>query len=128
MQVHYPAIIEAAGDGYSVYFPDLPGCVSAGDTVEEAFDGATEALGLHLAGMVEDGEDLPAPTPYTAVVPDPESRVIAIVLVPAPMPGRTVRINVTLDEGLVKMIDAVSANRSAFLADAAREALSRRRH
>lgn len=45
--------------GYSVDFPDLPGCISAGDTLEEALSMAREALSLHLFGMDEDGEAIP---------------------------------------------------------------------
>ena len=46
--VHYPAIVERAGAGYSVFFPDLPGCTSAGATIQEAARNAEEALaGLH---------------------------------------------------------------------------------
>ncbi len=62
-QRYFTAIIEAGGkSGYGVYFPDLPGCVSAGDTIEEAARNAEEALSLHLRGIVEDGEDIPAAT------------------------------------------------------------------
>jgi predicted RNase H-like HicB family nuclease len=50
-QQYFTAIIEAGGNsGYGVYFPDLPGCVSAGDTIEEAARNAEEALSLHLRG------------------------------------------------------------------------------
>jgi len=45
--------------GYSVDFPDLPGCVSAGDGLEEALTLAREALALHLFGMAEDGDPIP---------------------------------------------------------------------
>jgi predicted RNase H-like HicB family nuclease len=54
--VYFVAVIEAGqAPGYSVFFPDLAGCASAGDTVDEAARNAEEALALHLAGMVEDG-------------------------------------------------------------------------
>jgi predicted RNase H-like HicB family nuclease len=47
--VYYPAIVERAAEGYSVFFPDLPGCTSAGDTVQAAALNAEEALAGHLA-------------------------------------------------------------------------------
>lgn len=56
----YAAILEKGKEGgYGVYFPDLPGCVSGGDTMEEAMRDAKEALLLHLYGMEEDGEKFP---------------------------------------------------------------------
>ena len=126
-RVSYPAVFETddAG-GFGVVFPDLPGCVTQGATLEDAHANAMEALELHLAGMVEDGERLPEPSPLAAVKGDPESRVVTVMLVPATLPGRTRRINVTLDTALISRIDAVSSNRSAFLEDAARAELQRR--
>ena len=46
---------------FSVSFPDFPGCVTAGRTLEEARHMAVEALGLHINGMIEDCEGIPAP-------------------------------------------------------------------
>lgn len=79
---HYPAIIEKGGDGFGVFFPDLPGCTSAGDTIEEATENAAVAVELYL----EDMEDWPAPTALDKVpVPyDEEVTEVARVLVPAP--------------------------------------------
>jgi predicted RNase H-like HicB family nuclease len=60
---HYPAIIEGdAETGYSVFFPDLPGCTSGGDTLQEAALNAEEALAGHVALMVEAGQQVPAPS------------------------------------------------------------------
>jgi predicted RNase H-like HicB family nuclease len=69
-RILYPAIFRPVGGRghYSVDFPDLPGCVSAGDTLEEAFVMASEALSLHLFGMQEDGDVIPAATDPAAVV------------------------------------------------------------
>lgn len=125
--VVYPAIVEAAGDAYSVYFPDLPGCTSAGRTVEEAIVNAEEALEAHLVGLTTRSDLLPARTPITDIVPHPKSDVAGIFLVRAEAPGRAVRINITIDEGLLAQIDRVASNRSGFLADAAREALAKHR-
>ncbi len=62
MYQHYPAIIHKDRDSdHGVSFPDFPGCVSAGATVEEALQLAAEALQLHIDGMVEDGDPVPAP-------------------------------------------------------------------
>ncbi|PGC59228.1 pilus assembly protein HicB [Bacillus toyonensis] len=55
----YPAILEKSSDGYGIYFPDLPGCVSHADTQEDALKEGREALGLHLSGMEEDNDPIP---------------------------------------------------------------------
>lgn len=52
-------VIEKAGENYSAYCPDLPGCVATGDTPEEAETSMHEALQLHVEGMLEDGEPIP---------------------------------------------------------------------
>ncbi|HBP6869997.1 TPA: type II toxin-antitoxin system HicB family antitoxin [Legionella pneumophila] len=58
----YPAILEPTSEGYSVYFPDLPGAVSAGYDSENAINNAEECLSFHLQGMLEDNEIVPEPT------------------------------------------------------------------
>ena len=53
---HYPAIVEGdAESGYGVFFPDLPGCTSGGETIQEAALNASEALVGHLGLMLEGG-------------------------------------------------------------------------
>jgi predicted RNase H-like HicB family nuclease len=60
---HYPAIIEGdAASGYSVFFPDLPGCTSGGATLQAAALNAEEALSGHIELMLEDGERVPEPS------------------------------------------------------------------
>jgi len=60
--LHYPAIVEGdRATGYSVFFPDLPGCTSGGDTIQEAATNAEEALAGHVALMIEEGEPIPEP-------------------------------------------------------------------
>lgn len=58
----FPAILNFDEDGISVEFPDLPGCLTCGESTEEAINRAKEALGLHLYGMEEDNEFIPEPT------------------------------------------------------------------
>jgi predicted RNase H-like HicB family nuclease len=109
---------------YGVDFPDFPGCVTAGETLEDARRMAAEALALHVAGMIEDGEAIPAPSTLDAIMADPENAEAVILLVEAPIrPTRSLRINVMLPEDLVQAIDRVTSNRSRFLAEAARSKL-----
>jgi predicted RNase H-like HicB family nuclease len=125
--VFYPAIIERGRRGYGVFFPDLPGCTSAGDTVTEAALNAEEALAGHLLVSEEYGEALADPSELDAIPRDPEVDEVARLLVRGERKGKAVRINITLDEGLLAAIDKVAGNRSGFLAEAARVALAARR-
>ena len=58
----YTIVVEKGTDNYSAYVPDLPGCVAAGDTVEETEALLREAIELHLEGMIEDGIPIPQPS------------------------------------------------------------------
>jgi len=127
---YYPAVLERAADGgFGVAFPDLPGCVSAGPTVQQAAAAAAEALALHLEGMAEDREAIPEPSAPDAPLPDwlEGAEIAATVLVPAEVPGRSVRVNITLDEALLARLDRTAAaegtSRSGFIATAVRQAL-----
>lgn len=133
---YYPALVEqddgdTAEAGYGVVFPDLPGCVSGGDTVQEAAVNAAEALALHIEGMLEQGGSVPDPSPLDAPLPEwlanAPGTIAARVLVPVEVPGRSVRTNITLDEGLLARLDAAATaqgmSRSGFIAQAVRERL-----
>lgn len=124
--VFYPAIVEQAGEGFSVFFPDLPGCVSAGRTLQEAAVNAEEALAGHLAVSIQHGDEVPAPSSLDTIELDPDVEEVMRLLVRGERPGKAVRVQITLDEGLVAAIDRVASNRSGFLADAARAALAAR--
>ena len=106
---HYPAIIERGKHGFGVYFPDLPGCTSGGDSIHQAVRNAEDALRGHLGIMIEDGDDIAAPTDLDSVPRDPEVREAARVLVRVEIPGRSVRLNITMDDGLILAADAAAA-------------------
>jgi predicted RNase H-like HicB family nuclease len=127
-KVYYPAVIDKDADSdFGVVFPDFPGCVSAGGSLDEAVLGAHEALAGHVALMVADGDPLPEPAALEAVAAERAASTVAITLVPVTLPGKMQRVNITIDEGLLEQIDAVADNRSRFLAEAARAELVRRR-
>jgi predicted RNA binding protein YcfA (HicA-like mRNA interferase family)/predicted RNase H-like HicB family nuclease len=71
---HYVAIIEDAGPDYAVgvWFPDLPGCTSAGDNIDDALRNAPEALELYAESFEADGKPLPRPRTLTELRIDPE--------------------------------------------------------
>ncbi|MBP0109624.1 MULTISPECIES: type II toxin-antitoxin system HicB family antitoxin [Bradyrhizobium] len=69
----YVAIIEEADpDAVSLWFPDLPGCISGGDDVDEALENAPEALALYAQDLIEDGRQLPSPRTLAELEADPE--------------------------------------------------------
>ena len=71
---HYIAIVEAArpDQAVGVWFPDLPGCTSAGDDLEVALRNAREALQLYAENLDHDGKPLPRPRTLTELKTDPE--------------------------------------------------------
>jgi len=69
----YAAIIERAKNGFGVFFPDIPGCTSAGATIHEAAANAKQALQTHLTLNLEYGEALPEPFALTPFPPTPTS-------------------------------------------------------
>ena len=58
----YPIIIEQALGNYSAYSPDVPGCGTVGDTIEETKQNIVEALEFHFEGLLESGLSIPEPT------------------------------------------------------------------
>lgn len=125
-QQQYPAFISKdEGSDWNVEFPDFPGCVTAGRTLEEATAFAAEALALHVHGIRAGGHSVPAPSDAASLPAKRRSANRALVLVQlTPLKGTAKRVNVSLDEYLLAEIDtAVSAagtDRSSFLAAAAR--------
>jgi predicted RNase H-like HicB family nuclease len=114
---------------YGVEFPDFPGCVTAGRTLEEARQMAVEALTLHIEGMLEDQEIIPAPSSLDASMEDAENRsAVAFLVEVATRPVKAMRINVMLPEDLVAAIDHTTNNRSRFLVEAARAKLHSQTH
>lgn len=93
MSLAYPAIIERASRGYSVFFPDLPGCVSAGCNLSEAQKAAEEALSAHLALLIEQGEELPAPSGLSDLPHDVEINESARVTVHCTVRGPSPSVN-----------------------------------
>jgi predicted RNase H-like HicB family nuclease len=114
-------------DGYSLFFPDLPGCVTAADTLADLVANGREAVALHLEGMAEDGVAPPTPTAAEDIPHDPEVAEAAILLVDVSLDDEPVRVNVSLPSSLLDRIDTAAQarglTRSAFLAEGARRLL-----
>ena len=124
---HYLALVHKdEGSAWGVTFPDFPGCFSAADTESDIVPNAMEALELYLDA---DMDDLPVPTSADTLRANPEiaeelAQGAYLMAIPFYFNrGRTERINITLNKGLLKMIDEEAARRkmtrSAFIAQSA---------
>lgn len=120
-KVSYPAVFEPSGNGYSVYFPDLPGCISYGESYEDAQKEASEALGLHLYGMEKDGDVIPEPSKKPKI--DAETApgyLVSLVtvfpdLVRNEIDNRRIKTNVTLPTWLKDAAEQEGVNYSRLL-------------
>lgn len=128
---NYIGLIHKEADSdYGVSFPDFPGVVTAGSTLDEARQMAEEALAFHVEGMVEDGEAIPEPSNLESVMADPDNRDgVAILVTLKTQTAKAVRINITLPEDVLQRIDSFAEanglSRSGFLARAARHEIER---
>ena len=74
----YLAIIEKTGNGYSAYLPDLPGCITAGDTYEETEQLIRQGVIYHLELMHEDGDPIPEPSTTAIIVESPAAVPVSV--------------------------------------------------
>jgi predicted RNase H-like HicB family nuclease len=130
--MRYPIAIETgdAKHAFGVVVPDLPGCFSAGDTLDEALTNAREAILLHLEGMLDDGKAFPAPTLIEELQKKRGFRgwTWAVVEVDVSELGdKAARINITLPQRILRAVDAYARKqgetRSGFIARAALDAM-----
>ena len=132
--MRYPIAIETGGErqAYGVAAPDLPGCYSAGDTLEEALANAREAILLHLEGLLDDKRPLPKPSSLEELRRRRAYRGWTWALVDvdlAELGDKAERVNITLPRRVLRAIDAYARrsgeSRSGFLARAAVDAMHR---
>jgi predicted RNase H-like HicB family nuclease len=125
----YVALIHKdASSDFSVSFPDFPGCVTAGTTIEEARVMAEEALVLHIEGMMDDGSPIPAPSSLDEIMEVRENKDAVAFIVDAKIAERAIRINVSIPERELRAIDAYAQmhglSRSSLLLKAAKLAIA----
>ena len=105
----FPVVLHTDdGVRYGVTVPGLPGCFSAGETLDDALDSIREAIDLHLEGMGEEGAPLPEQHPLAEYQADPNyaGGVWAVVDVDASrVEGKTEKVNITLPRNLIRRID-----------------------
>lgn len=123
--MRYPVMIEAGGENtaWSVVVPDLPGCFSAGDTLDEAMTAVEEAAAAWMDATLDAGREIPAPSTIQDAMAkgDFSGWIVAYVDVdPALMDDTVERVNITLPRRVLKRIDAKAAaageTRSSFIA------------
>ena len=132
--MRFPIVIHKDADsGYGVTVPDLPGCFSAADTLDEAIESAREAIACHIEGLLMDGEPIPARASLEAhqVNDDFREGVWAIVAVDvSKLSSKTRRINITLPERVLAIVDQAAVregqSRSGLLAQAALSYIQRK--
>lgn len=124
----YPAIFEAESvGGYSVSFPDLPGCFTEGDTIEEAFDMARDAIGIYLAELESDGKEFPHAADPIGLHP-PENGFVALVDMDMTAykmrhDNKAVKKTLTIPQWLNTMAEREGVNFSGILQAALKERL-----
>lgn len=126
----YPIAIEPGDDSraFGVVVPDIPGCFSAGDTLDEAIANAREAIDFHLDGLAEDNAEIPVASSFAKHQANPKYAgwIWAVVEVDVTRYlGKAEKINITLPASLIRRIDEFVSrhpeyrSRSGFLAQSA---------
>ena len=130
--MEYIAYLHKESDSdFGVSFPDFPGCITAGKTLEEARTMAVEALQFHIEGMLEDGLGIPTPSSLDQLAGDPDMKGAVGVLIPFTPSEKTIRVNITAREGQIQQIDRLAnqagLSRSAYMVETALQGLAKRR-
>jgi predicted RNase H-like HicB family nuclease len=126
----YIALLRKDPDSdFGVDFPDFPGCITAGSTLEETRLMAQEALEAHIECLVELGQTIPEPLSLEEVMADPENaEAIPFLVAVANHRGKGVQVSVTIPEADLNKVDALARkqgkSRSAVLAEAARRMIA----
>jgi predicted RNase H-like HicB family nuclease len=131
--MNFPIVIhKERGSDYGVTVPDLPGCFSAGRTLDEALAMAREAIELHIEGLIDEGQPIPAPAKIEAHQNDPDyaNGTWAIVGIDqSKLRIRAKRINITMPERTLDAVDRYAERhgetRSGLLVRAAMDYIGR---
>jgi predicted RNase H-like HicB family nuclease len=127
---NYIGLIHKDADShFGVSFPDFPGVITAGATLDDARAMAEEALAFHIEGIMEDGEAIPEPSTLEEVMSDPDNRSgVAILISVKNVQPKAVRVNVTLPGDVLEQIDnyaeAHGYTRSGLLTQAVKKLMA----
>ncbi|HQT86881.1 MAG: hypothetical protein B7Z58_04840 [Acidiphilium sp. 37-64-53] len=123
--MRYPIAIEPGTDqtAFGIAIPDLPGCFSAGDTLDEALTAAEQAAAAWIDATLDAGGPIPKPTSLDAIRTNPDYAGWSfgiITIDPALLDDTITRVNITLPRRILKRLDALAAaageTRSGFIA------------
>jgi predicted RNase H-like HicB family nuclease len=123
--MRYPVAIELGTESvaFGVVIPDLPGCFSAGDTLDEAMVGAEEAAAAWIDATIDAGYPVPAPTSLDSLQKNPDFAGWTfgiLTLDPALLDDTSERVNITLPRRVLKRLDAMARaageSRSGYIA------------
>lgn len=125
----YLAVLEPTKTGYSVFFPDVDGCITVGKDFAEAQKAAKEALELHIYGMEKDGDELPEATNDVSGYPLEQGALVLPVtifpdLVRNDLDNKAVKTNITLPAWLKEAAEAENVNFSKVMQTALMEYLN----
>ena len=132
--MRYPVVLHKDTDSdYGVTIPDLPGCFSAGVSIDEALQGAVEAAECHIEGLMVDSEDISLPVAIETHQKEPDfaDGIWAFIDIDlSKLSGKVRRVNVTIPERILTKIDAFAQSqgesRSGLIAAAMMEYMSAR--
>ena len=130
MSSYIAVVHKDSSSEYGVSFPDFPGCITAGKSIDEVKNLSIEALSGHIKTMKEFGEKIPNPSKLDDIVADPDYLdAVAFLVVPVPdIKTKTVRVNITLPEDILHKIDVTAKkrgmSRSSFLSHAAQNSMN----
>lgn len=121
------ALVHEEDGVFGISFPDFPGCISTADTLDDAIARGSMALSMHVEGMIEDGEALPVLRTAAQIRASEDMEGAILVAVPVDLPGKAVRVQITMDEHLLAALDRAAAasgsSRSGKIAEAVRSSL-----
>ena len=125
------AFIHREGKAWGISFPDFPGCISAGSSADEVLREGRAALEFHIEGMLEDEVAMPLVRSVDQLRADPEvdyDSAELVSLVSVDLPGKAVRVQITLEESLLARLDRAAdkagATRSGFIAETVKRRLA----
>lgn len=124
----YPAILTQYEDNIGITFPDLPGCVSNADNMNEAVKNAKEVLALHLFGMEDDNIEIPDPSPIDKIkVKKNEIPLLVDVYMPLyreAIQNTSVKTTVTMPQWLKNLAEENNINFSQVIQSALKQKLN----
>jgi predicted RNase H-like HicB family nuclease len=120
----YPFVVEPGDENHAfgVVVPDLPGCFSAGDTLDEAFGNVNEAINLWLEVEIDEGREIPMPSAISEIIKNPDYAgwIVGVADIDlSKLTDKTERLNICLPSRVLRRLDRCASkageSRSGYL-------------